>query len=138
MTAPPTLPTFLALDVSKSMVGYAVNHGALVFGRGSFERTRLKNDIKAILHKQRQEGASALVLGLPLRTDGLPSPAADRIRSFGTDLVRAGAQVVYQDERFTTRRARELGATDLDEAAAVQILELYVQGYVARLQSDAP
>ena len=140
--SPPTLPTFLALDVSKSMVGYAVNHGALVFGRGSFERTRLKNDIKAILHKQRQEGASALVLGLPLRTDGLPSPAADRIRSFGTDLVRAGAQVVYQDERFTTRRARELGATDLDEAAAVQILELYVQGLkmqglAAQLQTEA-
>ena len=29
MTTPP-LPTFLALDVSKSRVGYAVNHGALV------------------------------------------------------------------------------------------------------------
>jgi putative holliday junction resolvase len=127
-TPPPPLPTFLALDVSKSRVGYAVNHGGLVFGRGSFDRTRLKNDLKAILHKQRQEGATALVLGLPLRTDGAPSPSADRIRSFGTELERAGATIIYQDERFTTRRARELGATDLDEAAAVQILELYVQG----------
>lgn len=118
-------------------MGYAVNHGGLVFGRGSFERTRLKNDLKAILHKQRQEGAVSLVLGLPLRTDGLPSPAADRVRSFGTELQRAGAHIAYQDERFTTRRARELGATDLDEAAAVQILELYVQGLVMRLQTEA-
>ena len=129
MTAP-SLPACLALDVSKTRIGFAVNHGALVFGRGSLERTRLKADLKAVLHRQRQEGATLLVLGLPLRTDGAASPAADRIRSFGTELIRAGAQVTYQDERFTTRRARELGAVDLDEAAAVQILELYVQGQV--------
>ncbi|AWN23938.1 Holliday junction resolvase RuvX [Deinococcus irradiatisoli] len=124
----PEPPTFLALDVSKSRVGFAVNRGGLVFGRGSFDRTRLSSDLKAVLKQQRQEGASTLVLGLPLRTDGAPSPAADRIRSFGRELEKVGAQVVYQDERFTTRRARELGAADLDEAAAVQILELYLQG----------
>ncbi len=131
MTAPLALPTFLALDVSKNRVGFAVNHGTLVFGRGSFERTRLVSDLKTVLKRQRQESAQALVLGLPLRTDGAPSPAADRVRSFGRELQKAGAEVVYQDERFTTRRARELGATDLDEAAAVQILELYVQGLSA-------
>lgn len=132
----PGLPIFLALDVSKSRVGYAVNKGALVFGRGSFDRTRLPRDLKAILHKQRQEGAAVLVLGLPLSIDGSASPTADRARSFGRELQKVGAKVVYQDERFTTRRARELGATDLDEAAAVQILELYVQGLAARLQTQ--
>ncbi|AZI42533.1 Holliday junction resolvase RuvX [Deinococcus psychrotolerans] len=133
----PSLPVFLALDVSKNRVGYAVNKGALVFGRGSFDRTRLPRDLKAILHKQRQEAAAVLVLGLPLSIDGSASPTADRVRSFGRELQKVGAEVVYQDERFTTRRARELGATDLDEAAAVQILELYVQGRVARLQTQA-
>lgn len=121
-------PTVLALDVSKKRVGYAVNHGRLAFGRGSRDRTRLSADVRAVLHQARQAGAELLVLGLPLRTDGQPSPTADRVRSFGWELIKAGAQVAYQDERFTTRRARDLGATDLDEAAAVQILELWLAG----------
>ncbi len=128
----PSLPTCLALDVSKNRVGYAVNKGAVAFGRGSFDRARLKGDLKAVLHKQRQEGAALLVIGLPLSIDGTPNPNADRVRSFGRELQALGAEVVYQDERFTTRRARDLGATDLDEAAAVQILELYVQRLLAR------
>lgn len=118
---------YLALDVSKSRVGFAVNLGALVFGRGSFERRKHAKDIAAVLDKLKEENAHALVLGLPLRTDGQPSASAQRVRSFGFDLVRAGAQVYYQDERFSTRRARELGASDLDEAAAVEILTLFLQ-----------
>mgnify|MGYP002715108122 CR=1 FL=1 len=122
------LPTALALDVSKRRIGYAVNRGRLVFGRGSFERRRLRQDLEAVTQKLSEEGATLLVLGLPLRTDGAPSPVADRVRSFGQALAGLGHVVSYQDERFTTRRARELGAQDLDEAAAVQILELWVQG----------
>lgn len=127
MTTP--LPTVLALDVSKHRIGYAVNHGRLVFGRGSLERSRLKADLKAVQHKVSAEQATLLLLGLPLRTDGAPSPVADRVRSFGMELQKLGFDVAYQDERFTTRRARELGASDLDEAAAVQILELWLQGH---------
>ncbi|AFZ67370.1 RuvX/YqgF family protein [Deinococcus peraridilitoris] len=117
----------LALDVSKNRIGFAVNVGNLAFGRGSLERKKHARDINAVLARMRAEGAEALVLGLPLRTDGQPSPVAQRVRSFGYDLVKAGVRVYYQDERFTTRRARELGAQDLDEAAAVQILELFLQ-----------
>jgi len=123
-----TLPKVLALDVSKNRIGFAVNVGALAFGRGSLQRTKHARDLKAILDRMREEGAEALVLGLPLRTDGQPSDAARRIRSFGFELTRAGATVHYQDERFSTRRARESGATDLDEAAAVEILRLWLEG----------
>ena len=66
------------------------------------------------------------MLGLPLRTDGKPSPTADRVRAFGRVLMDKGYVVEYQDERFTTQRARALGAADEDEAAAVQILELWL------------
>lgn len=126
MTDPIPTP-LLALDVSKNRIGFAVSAGRLAFGRGSLTRTRHARDLQAVLDKMKSEGARALVLGLPLRTDGQPSEAAQRIRSFGYELQKTGATVYYQDERFTTRRARELGATDLDEAAAVQILELFLQ-----------
>ena len=126
--SPPALPTVLALDVSKHRIGFAVNHGTLAFGRGSLDRKRLIWDVRQVAARMGTERAVLLVVGLPLRTDGAQSSAADRVRSFARELVAAGMQVVYQDERFTTRRARELGASDLDEAAAVQILELYLQG----------
>ncbi|MFC4638979.1 RuvX/YqgF family protein [Deinococcus hohokamensis] len=118
----------LALDVSKSRIGFAVSRGPLAFGRGSVDRRRLPLDLKAVRLKVEETGATRLVLGLPLRTDGKPSPTADRVRAFGRVLVDKGYDVTYQDERFTTRRARELGAADEDEAAAVQILELYLLG----------
>ncbi|WP_291425567.1 Holliday junction resolvase RuvX [Deinococcus sp.] len=120
------LPIILALDVSKNRIGFAVNAGTLAFGRGSVDRKRLPLDLKAVRLKVEETGATTLLLGLPLRTDGKPSPSAERVRAFGKVLSEKGYAVTYQDERFTTRRARDLGATDLDEAAAVQILELYL------------
>ena len=127
-TRSPALPVLLALDVSRHRIGFAVSLGTLAFGRGSLDRKRLIWDLRQVQAKMKAEGATLLVVGLPLRTDGAQSPAADRVRSFARELVAAGMPVAYQDERFTTRRARDLGATDLDEAAAVQILELYLQG----------
>lgn len=125
---PAPAPVVLALDVSKSRIGFAVSAGRLAFGRGSVPRKRLPLDLKAVRLKVEETGAGVLLLGLPLRTDGAPSPSADRVRSFGRILAEKGYRVEYQDERFTTRRARALGAADEDEAAAVQILELYLMG----------
>ncbi len=122
------LPVILALDVSKSRIGFAVNRGRLAFGRGSVDRKRLPLDLKAVRLRVQDTGAAVLLLGLPLRTDGAHSPAADRVRAFGRVLREQGYEVLYQDERFTTQRARALGATDEDEAAAVEILELYLLG----------
>lgn len=122
------LPVILTLDVSKNRIGFAVNAGTLAFGRGSVDRKRLPLDLKAVRLKVAETGATLLLLGLPLRTDGAHSPAADRVRAFGKVLTEKGYVIAYQDERFTTRRARDLGAADEDEAAAVQILELYLLG----------
>ena len=124
---PKPSPQYLALDVSKRRIGFATHHGKLVFGRGSIDRKRLPLDLKAVRLRAEDAGATALVLGLPLRTDAQPSPAADRVRAFGQVLEGKGYVVHYQDERFTTQRARDLGVTDLDEGAAVQILQLWLE-----------
>lgn len=140
MSDPPpdlsALPTVLALDVSKSRIGFAVSAGRLAFGRGSVDRKRLPLDLKAVRLKVAETGAGLLLLGLPLRTDGAHSPSADRVRAFGNILQEKGYTVAYQDERFTTRRARDLRAEDEDEAAAVQILELYLMGREQRQTPD--
>lgn len=124
----PELPVILALDVSKNRIGFAVNQGRLAFGRGSVDRKRLPLDLKAVRLKVAETGAAELLLGLPLSTDGKHNPALDRVRAFGQVLLEKGYVVRYQDERFTTRRARDLGVNDLDEAAAVEILSLFLLG----------
>ncbi|WP_022801407.1 RuvX/YqgF family protein [Deinococcus ficus] len=135
----PRDPVVLALDVSKARIGFAVSAGRLAFGRGSVDRKRLPLDLKAVRLKVEETGAGLLLLGLPLRTDGARSPAADRVRAFGKILAEKGYAVAYQDERFTTQRARALNAGDLDEAAAVQILELYLLGQAQpAAKGDAP
>lgn len=133
-----TKEVVLALDVSKNRIGFAVTAGGLAFGRGSVERKRLPLDLKAVRLKVEATGAGVLLLGLPLSADGRPNPNLERVRAFGKVLAEKGYTVAYQDERFTTRRARELGATDLDEAAAVQILELWLMGqHTGRSQHEA-
>ncbi len=123
-----TIPTILALDVSKLHIGFAVNAGRLAFGRGSIKRKRLPLDLKAVRLKIEETGASELLLGIPLSTDGAASPNVDRIKAFAKVLTSKGYSVRYQDERFTTKRARALGVADEDEGAAIQILELYLMG----------
>lgn len=127
----PDLPTFplLALDVSDKRIGFAVSStGHLIFPRGTWHRRKLAEDVSAIQRKMQQENASMLVLGLPLRTDGKPSPQAQKVRALGHALRQAGVGVFYQDERFTTQSARELlrAGEDLDALSAVQILELFL------------
>lgn len=122
-------PQFLALDVSKKRIGFASHVGTVVFGRGSVERKRLPLDLKALRIKVAETEATALVLGLPLRTDGARSGAAQRVRAFGRILQEQGYAVHYQDERFSTQRARQRGSADEDEGAAIEILELYLMSH---------
>lgn len=129
---PDTTPVFLALDVSKHKLGFASNTGLIVFGRGSTVRKRLPLDLKAVRLQVAATQATALVLGLPLRTDGKQghsagaNASAQRVRAFGSILQQKGYSVHYQDERFSTVRARDRGFSDLDEGAAVEILEMYL------------
>ena len=132
MTDAASLPVLLALDVSKNRIGFAVSRGGLAFGRGSLERKRLIWDVRQVAAKVRAEGAALLVVGLPLSLDGSHNPVLDRVRGFARELRLAGLEVIFQDERFTTGRARATGAEDIDEAAAVQILELYLEGLKMR------
>ena len=57
-----------------------------------------------------------------------PDEVKEAFRILAHVVARENSVFGQLQARFTTRRARDLGATDLDEAAAVQILELYLQG----------
>ncbi len=130
----------LALDVGIARIGFAISDesGRFAFPRGYVKRIKLTADIAAVQKQMQQEQAHFLVVGLPLRTDGMYSGQTQRVRAFAKDLERAGIPLVLQDERFSTKLAQsqllvttnkrdrlEKGLTDAQ--SAVLILETYLE-----------
>lgn len=130
----------LALDVGDARIGVARGEtgSTLAFGRGALRRTRQRDDVAEIVRLAGEEGATRVVVGLPTRTDGRDSKQTQRVRAFAEALGRAGVEVEFEDERFTTRIAeRALAGGPLprgkrqekgrvDEASAVLILESWL------------
>jgi len=128
----------LGLDVGDARIGVAVAESGrpFAFGRGWIERGD-GDPVEAVVELARREGAGLVVVGLPLRTGGEEGEQAAKTRRFAAALEKAGLRVEFVDERFTSRLAgqrlahlprkkrREKGR--LDEAAAVAILESYLE-----------
>ena len=128
-----------ALDLGEARIGLAVGElgRPFAFGRGYLRRESPELDLDRVTRWLREEGVGLVVVGLPLRTDGSEGPEARRARAFGRALAERGFEVVFEDERFTTKlAARRLSAAPrrtrrekgrLDEASAVLILEGYLE-----------
>lgn len=130
----------LGLDVGDARIGVAVAEEGrpFAFGRGWIERNTPAADVERVLELARGEGARRVVVGLPRRTGGEEGVQAVKVRRFAAALQAAGLEVRFVDERFTTRVAAQRTAHlprkkrqqkgRLDEAAAVAILETYLEG----------
>ncbi len=128
-----------AIDVGEARIGRAVGElgRPFAFGRGYLVRRGEDEDLKALARWLREEGVRRVVVGLPLRTGGEEGPEARRVRAFARRLAALGFEVVFEDERFSTRLAeRQLRAAPrkrrrekgrIDEASAVLILEAYLE-----------
>lgn len=141
----------LALDVGEARIGLARGElGArFAFGRGALRRSgRQADDVAAVAAAAAAEGASRIVVGLPLRAQGGDSLQTQRVRSFAQALRAAGLHVELFDERFTTALAqRQIAASGLsrgkrqqkgrlDEGAAVAILETYLARHATAGDGD--
>lgn len=80
-------------------------------------------------------GATCVVLGLPTRQDGSPSPACRRSEKLAAELEGLGVEVVLQREFLSTneahRRAQVVGRQrrqPVDDLAAQVILEEFLRG----------
>jgi putative Holliday junction resolvase len=81
----------------------------------------------------RRHDADCIVIGLPTREDGQPTPACRRSEALASRLREAGLTVVLQPEYLSTRearaRAREAGLPrqrPVDHLAAQILLEEYL------------
>ena len=133
----------LAVDVGTVRLGVAI---AETLDLPALPLTTLAHgsrasDIEAVVRLARERGAGTIVVGYPLRFDGTPGPAAQRIDAFIEALRSAFDGVVEKvDERLTTAAAtkkliQDQGALSgskrrklVDRLAAVEILDSYLKG----------
>ena len=130
----------LALDIGTVRIGAAISDPTrtIAQGLGVWDAESWREDFGEALRKYTPD---VVVLGLPVRTDGKHSDAADRVRVIAGELEAEypDLRVETQDERFTTviaQRAmleadvsRRKRRKSVDKIAAVVILEDWLESH---------
>jgi putative Holliday junction resolvase len=103
-----TEPRLLAVDLGSKRIGLAISQGPLALPLRTVPFTSDREAVATIAAAAREEGATALVVGEPLRLDGSRGDAAARARAFAGKLARAsGLPCTLVDERLTSRAAED-------------------------------
>jgi putative holliday junction resolvase len=134
----------LAIDVGARRVGLAISDVSATLARpldtiavtGAADAVhRVVGRIDSLLRED--DGLVGIVVGMPGRLDGTPSPATARVQAFIDALrMRTALAIVTEDERLTSREAESRLAlrerdwrkrkARLDAAAAAIILQDYL------------
>lgn len=139
-----TSGALLGLDPGTKTLGLAISDGTRLIASPlkTIKRTKFKIDGPELLDIYGRNGASALVVGLPLNMDGSEGPRAQGVRDFCTNLLRLrDVPIFLQDERMSSQAvergmleadmSRKRRAQEVDRAAAAYIL----QGVLDRLRA---
>ncbi|HYO81588.1 MAG TPA: Holliday junction resolvase RuvX [Bryobacteraceae bacterium] len=129
----------LALDVGKKRIGLAVSDplGISAQGLPTLHRTRIRDDLNALLAVCKQHEIAALLVGEPRHMSGDQSRQAVYTREFADRLaVHTGLPVHFLDERLTSVQAErvlkesgisiEKRAKAVDRLAAVLLLQSWL------------
>lgn len=138
---PPLPGPLLALDVGTKTIGVAACDPSRRLARPvtTLARKGVRQDVAALERLARQEGATGLVVGLPLDLAGAETRSAHLARQVGDALAAAtGLPLHWQDERFSSVEAerrllaqglsREERKRRIDAAAAAVILQDFLDG----------
>jgi putative holliday junction resolvase len=145
--SPPTDWTeerFLAVDYGTRRIGLAVGSGrdGIAVTLGTLEVSPEEEAIHRAAEAAREEGATRLMVGLPLNMNGTEGESARLARAFGDRLAAAtGLPVIFVDERLTTEAAREAArnasggrrvSKPVDDLAAAILLQGWFDEEAAR------
>lgn len=126
---------YLAIDFGEKRTGIAVTDsgGAMAFPRTTIVKTTRDAFWAAMVRVIAEEGAEAVVVGLPLTRDGGETMLLRQVRNFIASLKRRCSLPVYVMEETLSsfeaeRKLREAGPcrAGLDGAAAAGILESFL------------
>jgi len=129
----------LGIDVGSVRLGLALSDplGVCASPLAVIERQPEEEALERIAAVAGERGVTAVVIGVPRRTDGRFGPEAEACRRFARAVgERLGLPVHEWDERFTTRQAtramREAGVDErrgrgrVDKVAAALILQSFL------------
>lgn len=129
----------LALDLGKKRIGLAISDplGITAQGLPTLERTRIRQDMAALVQLAAEHEVGLILMGHPLHMSGREGRQAAYTREFAERLAKStGIEVKFWDERLTTvaaqRVLRESGisiekrARAVDRLAAVILLASYL------------
>ena len=138
----------VGLDIGEKRIGVAVSDATATLARPLtvLRPTGLETDALDVVMREiarlaaEEDGVSAIVVGLPRRLDGSPTPMTLRVEQFARRLEStATVPVMLQDERLSSREAESrLAVRDkdwrsrkarLDAAAAAVILQDYLDSH---------
>ncbi len=144
LSALPASGKLLGLDLGTNTIGVAVSD-AMRYSATPLEtiaRTKFTADAARIAELVAENGATGIVLGLPLNMDGSEGPRVQSTRAFARNLAhKVDVPIVFWDERLSTSAVermmideanmrRDKRAAVVDKLAASYIL----QGALERLR----
>jgi putative Holliday junction resolvase len=129
----------LGLDVGERRIGVAIadQRVQVALPVAVVERRELPADLDAIARLVQEQGAEAVVIGLPISLNGSLGPQAEVVKAFGQELsARLSLPIEYWDERLSTVEAQRRQASagrrgpkakaQRDALAAAIILQSYL------------
>lgn len=112
----------MALDIGTKTVGIAVSDPGLSIATPvtTVRRTKFTEDIKHIAAEMKNRNIGAVVIGLPLNTDGSEGPKCQSVREFARNLERNADVfpnpfvIAFFDERFSTAASHRFMIDEFD------------------------
>ena len=138
-------PRIIAFDIGNKRIGVAITDPFNEYAMPCETYFRTRNfmvDVEAIAKIAQDRGVGTIVCGMPVNFDGSESIQTVKTREFVDALrTKTTLPIELEDERFTTRQAREVQIAggvkradrkkSIDSIAASYILE----GYLARMKN---
>ncbi|MDY5730033.1 MAG: Holliday junction resolvase RuvX [Eubacteriales bacterium] len=128
----------IGLDVGDVRIGVAVSDPLQMIAQsvGYIKRIGYSKDIAQIKEYALQYETKTLVLGLPKLLSGIEGEQAQKTRAFGAELEKHGFEIIYQDERLSSKTAesvliagnmqRKDRKQHVDKIAAAIILQVWL------------
>lgn len=128
----------MGVDIGEKRIGVAASDLLGITAQGIETYTRKGDqDAKYIADKAKELGANTIVAGLPLNMNGSEGPAAEKARTFMSEVATFGLNVVFQDERLTTVSAeRTLLEADMSRKKRRQVVDKLAAVYILRAYLD--
>ena len=130
----------ICLDIGEKRIGVAVSDALDLTAQGveTIQSKGFQRDAERVLQLCRQYETDRVLCGLPLNMDGTEGFQAEYARRFAEKLSECGLSIRFQDERMTTKLARDvLLQADVRRARRKEVIDKLAATYILQSFLDA-